>query len=90
MLELAANRITSALERAQLHDSRAAMSRALQRSLLPTSMPDIEGVELAALYRPFSPNDEVGGDFYDVFPHAEGTWGVVSATSRARDRMRRP
>ncbi len=77
VLELAANRITSALERAQLHDSRAAMSRALQRSLLPTSMPDIEGVELAALYRPFSPNDEVGGDFYDVFPHAEGTWGVV-------------
>jgi serine phosphatase RsbU (regulator of sigma subunit) len=77
VLELAANRIASALERAQLDDSRKAMSRALQRSLLPTSMPDIDGVELAALYRPFSPNDEVGGDFYDVFPHGEGTWGVV-------------
>ncbi|MGZ8596867.1 MAG: SpoIIE family protein phosphatase [Actinomycetota bacterium] len=77
VLELAASRITSALERASLHDSRSAMSRALQRSLLPAAMPDIDGVELAALYRPFSPDDEVGGDFYDVFPHGEGTWGVV-------------
>lgn len=77
VLELAANRITSALERASLHDSRAAMSRALQRSLLPATMPVIDGVELAALYLPFSANDEVGGDFYDVFPHGEGTWGVV-------------
>ena len=77
LLELAANRIASALERASLYDGRSAMSAALQRSLLPSSLPEIPGVDLAALYLPFTPDDEIGGDFYDVFPHGEGTWGVV-------------
>ena len=77
VLELAANRIAAALERASLYDSRSAMSRALQQSLLPATLPTIEGVEIGALYRPFSPNDDVGGDFYDVFPHGSGAWGAV-------------
>ena len=75
--ELAANRIAAALDRAALYDSRSAMAQALQRSLLPSTLPQIDGVELAALYRPFSPDHEIGGDFYDVYPHGEGTWGVV-------------
>ncbi len=77
VLEIAANRIASALERASLYDSRSAMSSALQRSLLPSSLPEIAGVDLSALYLPFAPDDEIGGDFYDVFPHGGGTWGVV-------------
>jgi sigma-B regulation protein RsbU (phosphoserine phosphatase) len=77
VLELAANRIAAALERASLYDSRSAMSQALQQSLLPATLPSIEGVEIAALYRPYSPNDDVGGDFYDVFPHGSGAWGAV-------------
>jgi phosphoserine phosphatase RsbU/P len=77
VLELAANRIASALERASLTDGRSAMARALQRSLMPETLPQIEGVELAALYRPFSPNDEIGGDFYEVFPHGDGSWGIA-------------
>lgn len=75
--ELAANRIAAALERAALYDSRTAMSQELQRSLLPSTLPEIEGVELAALYHPFSTDQEIGGDFYDIYPHGEGTWGVV-------------
>lgn len=77
VLTLAANRIASALERAALYESRSAMSEALQRSLAPVTLPTIDGVDLAALYRPFSPEDEIGGDFYDVFPHGEGTWGIA-------------
>jgi serine phosphatase RsbU (regulator of sigma subunit)/PAS domain-containing protein len=77
VLERAADRIATALERASLYDSRSAMAQALQQSLLPASLPVIEGVEIAALYRPFSPNDDVGGDFYDVFPHGSGAWGTV-------------
>jgi serine phosphatase RsbU (regulator of sigma subunit) len=77
VLELAANRIAAALERASLYDSRSAMSQALQQSLLPATLPSIEGVEIAALYRPYSPTDDVGGDFYDVFPHGSGAWGAV-------------
>lgn len=77
LLSLAANRIASALERASLYDNRAAMSKALQRSLAPIELPSIDGVDLAALYLPFSRDDEVGGDFYDVFPHGDGSWGMV-------------
>ncbi|MGZ8631632.1 MAG: SpoIIE family protein phosphatase, partial [Actinomycetota bacterium] len=77
VLSLAANRIASALERASLYDNRAAMSQALQQSLAPVDLPEIEGVDLAALYLPFSPDDEIGGDFYDVFPHGDGSWGLV-------------
>ena len=77
VLTLAANRIASALERAALYESRSAMSEALQRSLAPVTLPTIDGVDLASLYRPFSPEDEIGGDFYDVFPHGEGTWGIA-------------
>lgn len=75
--ELTANRIAAALERAALYDSRSAMAQELQRSLAPSTLPHIDGVELAALYRPFSPDQEIGGDFYDIYPHGEGTWGVV-------------
>jgi phosphoserine phosphatase RsbU/P len=75
--ELVANRIAAALDRAALYESRSAMSQELQRSLLPSSLPQIEGVELAALYHPFSPDQAIGGDFYDIYHHGEGTWGVV-------------
>jgi serine phosphatase RsbU (regulator of sigma subunit)/PAS domain-containing protein len=77
LAELAANRIAAALERAALYDSQASMALELQRSLLPSTLPSIDGVELAALYRPYSADHEIGGDFYDIFPHGEGTWGVV-------------
>ena len=77
LLELAANRIASALESAALNDNRAAMSQALQRSLAPTALPEIEGIDLAATYRPFAPGAKIGGDFYDVFPHGDGTWGIA-------------
>lgn len=77
LLELAANRIASALERAAINDSRAAMSEALQRSLVPVGLPVIEGIDLAASYLPFAPDAEIGGDFYDVFPHGDGTWGIA-------------
>jgi sigma-B regulation protein RsbU (phosphoserine phosphatase) len=46
----------------------------LQRTLLPPSLPDIDGVALASYYRPASPR-RVGGDFYDVFPLGGTRWG---------------
>lgn len=49
------------------------LARALQRALLPPTLPDIPGVEIAAYYHPASV-DEVGGDFYDIFPLTDGSW----------------
>ncbi|MEA5365368.1 SpoIIE family protein phosphatase [Amycolatopsis sp., V23-08] len=46
----------------------------LQRTLLPPALPVVPGMEVAAHYHPASA-DEVGGDFYDLFPLTGGTWG---------------
>jgi sigma-B regulation protein RsbU (phosphoserine phosphatase) len=55
-------------ERALRHQRRAeTLSRTLQRSLSPPSLPRIAGLEVAVHYEPFAA-EEVGGDFYDLFP----------------------
>jgi len=50
------------------------LATVLQRSLLPPRLPDVPGIETAAYYHPAS-LDEVGGDFYDLFPLDDGTGG---------------
>jgi sigma-B regulation protein RsbU (phosphoserine phosphatase) len=47
----------------------------LQRSLLPPALPDVPGLEAAVHYHFASP-DEVGGDFYDLFPLGQDRWGL--------------
>jgi len=49
---------------------------ALQRSLLPTRLPNIAGMEMAARYVP-GHEAGVGGDWYDVFGLPTGWLGVV-------------
>jgi phosphoserine phosphatase RsbU/P len=46
----------------------------LQRSLLPVELATPVGMRTAANYRMASP-DEVGGDFYDLFPLGDDRWG---------------
>ena len=46
----------------------------LQRSLLPAALPAPPGMATAGYYHMASP-DEVGGDFYDLFPLGGGRWG---------------
>ena len=56
---------------------RTRIARTLQDSLLPAQLPVIPGCTLEALYAPA--DDEVAGDFYDVFRIAASTWGIVLA-----------
>ena len=49
----------------------------LQRALLPDSLPEMPGFEVAASYRPAGELNEVGGDFYDVIPCGERRWMLV-------------
>ena len=72
-----AGQTAQALERAQLQQTRVNISRRLQRSLLPPSLPQIPGVEVAALYHPFGDEMDVGGDFYDVWPLGQGQWAIA-------------
>jgi phosphoserine phosphatase RsbU/P len=51
----------------------------LQRSLLPSHLPDIPGVQLAARYRAGADGVFVGGDTYDVLPLPGDRWMVLIA-----------
>ena len=71
-----ARRAALAIENARLADERARVADALQRELLPPSLPPMPGWEVATMYEPAGEINEVGGDFYEVFP-VEGGWAVV-------------
>ncbi|MCQ4082917.1 SpoIIE family protein phosphatase [Streptomyces sp. RB6PN25] len=80
ILELAedlSRRAALALDNARLYSERTAISQSLQRSLLPPELPDIPGVEVEVIYRAAGEGNEVGGDFYDLFPIREGCWGFA-------------
>jgi len=53
------------------------VAHTLQRSMLTTQLPEIDGVEIAVRYLPGSPKTEVGGDWYDVIPLPDGRVGLV-------------
>jgi phosphoserine phosphatase RsbU/P len=48
----------------------------IQRSLLPTQLPRIPKLDLAAYYQP---SQRAGGDYYDFFPLPDGRWGIFIA-----------
>ncbi|MFI1720896.1 SpoIIE family protein phosphatase [Streptomyces sp. NPDC020489] len=80
ILELAedlSRRAALALDNARLYSERTAISQSLQRSLLPPELPQIDGVEVEVIYRAAGEGNEVGGDFYDVFPISDGAYGFA-------------
>ncbi|MFE6335263.1 SpoIIE family protein phosphatase [Streptomyces sp. NPDC057798] len=80
ILELAedlSRRAALALDNARLYSERTAISQSLQRSLLPPELPEIEGVEVEVIYRAAGEGNEVGGDFYDLFPISDGAYGFA-------------
>ncbi|MER6006007.1 PP2C family protein-serine/threonine phosphatase [Nonomuraea angiospora] len=58
----------AAISVARLYAEQAAIAETLMAELLPPTAPPLEGVELAARYRPAGDSERVGGDFYDVHP----------------------
>ncbi|MEV6549604.1 SpoIIE family protein phosphatase [Streptomyces sp. NPDC051597] len=51
------------------------LNTTLQQTLLPSALARVPGLEVAAHYH-IASADRVGGDFYDLFPLAAGTWGL--------------
>lgn len=75
LLQLVADRASLAGQiRSNKLDQAAAL--ALQRSLLPTQLPDVPGVDMAARYVP-GHDFGIGGDWYDVFTLPSGWLGAV-------------
>ncbi|GFN00954.1 hypothetical protein Sfulv_57640 [Streptomyces fulvorobeus] len=63
------------------------LTTTLQRTLLPPALVPVPGLDVAAHFH-FASSDEVGGDFYDLFPLAAGRWGSSWETYGERGRTR--
>jgi serine phosphatase RsbU (regulator of sigma subunit) len=72
-----ADRAALALDNARLHEQQSHIASVLQRSLLPRSLPRIQGFEASSRFLAAGEAYEVGGDFYDVFRSGSGTWTAV-------------
>jgi PAS domain S-box-containing protein len=77
LAEELARRAGLAIDNARLYTERSRIAHTLQVKLLPERLPDIPGALLAARYRAAGELNEVGGDFYDVFPRSEDEWAMV-------------
>ncbi len=51
------------------------LAATLQQTLLPPTLVNVPGLDVSAYYH-IASVDEVGGDFYDLFPLSAGTWGL--------------
>jgi PAS domain S-box-containing protein len=60
----------------RLYRRRSEVADALQASLLPRQLRQIPGTEVAAAHVAATSDQEVGGDFYDVYP-AGDSWGIA-------------
>jgi serine phosphatase RsbU (regulator of sigma subunit) len=73
VVELVQEQQAQAIERERI-EQELRTARKIQQSLLPTSLPDPPGWQIATYYHPAR---EVGGDFYDFLPFEDGRLGIV-------------
>ncbi|HEU0304230.1 MAG TPA: SpoIIE family protein phosphatase [Gaiellaceae bacterium] len=76
-LEAVAAQCALALDRARRYEGERLVAETLQRSVLPETIPSMEGVRVAALYLPGSSAVNVGGDWFDTLMLRDGTLGFV-------------
>jgi PAS domain S-box-containing protein len=77
LLQLAADRAATAIERVRLFERQERIAEELQRSLLPQTLPTVPGLEMAARYLPGGAGTRVGGDWYDTVALPGGRVAVV-------------
>ena len=70
-----AKRAAVAIDNAELHSETLAAAVQLQHAVLPETMPDLTGWEIASYYSP-SGRTDVGGDFYDAVPLSGGRLAI--------------
>ncbi|MFA3875611.1 SpoIIE family protein phosphatase [Streptomyces sp. MMCC 100] len=69
--------VGQALDRARLYDAKHHLAHRLQSALLPHTLPDVPGLNVAARYLPAARGLGIGGDFYDVIRLDEHTAAVT-------------
>lgn len=58
-------------------EEQSRVASALQASMVPPTLPDVAGIELASQYLPAGDGREVGGDFLDVFELGQQKWAFM-------------
>ena len=71
-----ADRAALAIDNARLYEAQSRVVGDLQQNLLPAQLPRIDGLELAAAYRPAGEGYQVGGDFYDVWSISDESYAL--------------
>jgi GAF domain-containing protein/PAS domain-containing protein len=69
--------LAQALDRALLHDARYLFARRLQAAFLPSALPEVPGLRVAARYRAAAHGMEIGGDFYDLIGLSTGAAAAI-------------
>jgi integral membrane sensor domain MASE1 len=64
-------------ERRQAEKAVKSIAGTLQKSLLPSHLPVIPGIETAVDFRAAGKEHLVGGDFYDLFERDDESWTVI-------------
>jgi serine phosphatase RsbU (regulator of sigma subunit) len=72
-----AGRASLHIHNSRLYTELSHIATTLQRSLLPRRLPDVPGMEVGTRYLPVGEYNEVGGDFYDLFPSDPGVWTAL-------------
>ncbi len=73
LVEDLSRRVALAIGAARQYARQAAISRILQRGLLPGAVAEIPGISSALIYEPCDKGGP-SGDFYDLFPAGDGRW----------------
>ncbi|MFS8197712.1 SpoIIE family protein phosphatase [Streptomyces sp. CWNU-52B] len=77
--------IAQSLQRAMFYEQEKDLAQGLQQAMLPRSIPDVPGAEVAVRYRSGALGREIGGDWYDVIPLPGGRVGAVIGDVQGHD-----
>jgi serine phosphatase RsbU (regulator of sigma subunit)/anti-sigma regulatory factor (Ser/Thr protein kinase) len=77
VLQLIADRVALAIDRARAYGRERAIAETLQQSLLPDRLPPLHHLSVAVRYRAGAAGTKVGGDWYDVVPLTDACNGFV-------------
>ncbi|GHD39397.1 magnesium or manganese-dependent protein phosphatase [Streptomyces mirabilis] len=77
--------IAQSLQRAMFYEQEKDLAQGLQQAMLPRSIPNVPGADIAVRYRSASLGRDIGGDWYDVVPLPGGRVGAVIGDVQGHD-----
>ncbi|MFD7969674.1 PP2C family protein-serine/threonine phosphatase [Streptomyces clavifer] len=74
-----------ARQEVELHQARVELAQALQRNMLPATLPSFPGLDTAACYAPARNGLDIGGDWYDGFLLPDGSLALAIGDVQGHD-----